>query len=483
MFAEKRTKALAAVFPPLGRLGVVPDTISYVGIALLAGVVLFFVRSPVIAVCFLAGHLICDGTDGAYARHTGKASQSGAFTDLVCDQLGMLAVAMMAVFHNLVTPPLLGAVYISLYLVVVVFGVLINVMGLGVRITVTSKYVLYFFYAVWAFVGWNLLTLVMSVFSAIMVVEVVVGYIRLKRGIRKKFDAPVRFTGADPYSGKINYALNVAVPLAVLALILVAGNWVPIRALLATPRTTVTWEEQRLVVPESEDGEILGFGVHGEGLLLLVRAKGNILRMRRYEAAGRPSEQYFDLPGYMNPSFCAFPVDGNLLLAADRTTHLLMGIDLDPSYAAKRAVITMTLPMDHLRVTAMATGHRKGKKVWLAANYLYTRRTYIIDPDVAVKRGSLLAGVTDSYVNGGYPAGMSTFDDMVIEFNETPFKGLLYVASLDRLTSGRNLLRAGKTSFAPPSSDSIGPAILGGNLVMLSPRGRLYLLPMKKILP
>jgi len=145
--AEKRTKVGAAVFPPFVRLGLVPDTISYIGISLLAGVILYFVRDPVIAVGFLAGHIVCDGLDGAYARHTGKASQSGAFTDLVCDQFGMVVVSIAAIFHHLVSP-LLGTVYIASYLIVVVFGVIINVMGLGTRITVTSKYFLYAVYGI-----------------------------------------------------------------------------------------------------------------------------------------------------------------------------------------------------------------------------------------------------------------------------------------------------------------------------------------------
>jgi phosphatidylglycerophosphate synthase len=123
-----------------------------VGISFLVGVVLYFVRQPIIAVLFLAGHVICDGVDGAYARHTGRPSQSGAFTDLVCDQLGMVVVAMMAILHHMV-PPLLGTVYIALYLIVVVFGVLINVLGVGTRITITSKYFLYLVFAIWA--GWG----------------------------------------------------------------------------------------------------------------------------------------------------------------------------------------------------------------------------------------------------------------------------------------------------------------------------------------
>jgi phosphatidylglycerophosphate synthase len=478
---DKRTTVASAIFPPFVRIGLVPDTISYIGISFLAGVVLYFVRRPILAVIFLAGHVIFDGLDGAFARHTGKPSQSGAFTDLVCDQFGMVVVALAAIFHHMVSP-VLGAVYIALYLIVVVFGVIINVMGLGTRITITSKYFLYTVYAIWA--GWeiNLFPLLMSFFSVVMAVEVIIGYLRLKRGIRRKFDTDVRFTGGDPYSGKLNYALNVAVPITVLAAILIGANWIPLRAMVEQPKLRVSWSQGPSIIPENEVGEILGLGVRDKKFLVLMRDQDGNQEIKRLPVQPGESQESFTVPSYISPAITTFPVDENVLLFADSTTRLLMGVDLTASFAAKTAVIVLTLPLEHLRVTAMAAGNWNGKRVWLAANYLYTRKTYVVDPQKAFKKGNLLGGVVASYTNGGYPYGMTLEEGLVIDYNKSPFQGLIYVASLKKMVAGASLLDVGKTSFAPPDVDAIGPVVEGEDLVMLSRNGTVYRLPMKTFL-
>jgi phosphatidylglycerophosphate synthase len=479
---DKRTTVTSAIFPPFVRIGLVPDTISYIGISFLAGVVLYFVRRPILAVIFLAGHVIFDGLDGAFARHTGKPSQSGAFTDLVCDQFGMVVVALAAIFHHMVSP-VLGAVYIALYLIVVVFGVIINVMGLGTRITITSKYFLYTVYAIWA--GWeiNLFPLLMSFFSVVMAVEVIIGYLRLKGGIRRKFDTDVRFTQGDPYSGKLNYALNVAVPITVLAAILIGANWIPLRAMVERPKLSVSWSQGPSIIPENEDGEILGLGVRDKKFLVLMRDQDGNQEIKRLPVEPGEPQESFMVPSYISPAVTTFPVDENVLLFADSTTRLLMGVDLNASFAAKTAVIVLTLPLEHLRVTAMATGNWNGKRVWLAANYLYTRKTYVVDPQKAFKKGNLLGGVVASYTNGGYPCGMTLEEGLVIDYNKSPFQGLIYVASLKKMVAGDNLLDVGKTSFAPPDVDAIGPVVEGEDLVMLSRNGTVHRLPMKTFLP
>jgi phosphatidylglycerophosphate synthase len=462
-------------------LGLVPDTISYVGIALLAGVILYFVREPFIAVLFLAGHLLCDGLDGAYARHAGKASQSGAFTDLVCDQLGMVVVATTAIFHHLV-PPLLGTAYITLYLIVVVFGVLINVMGLGIRITITSKYFVYGVYAVWALSGINLFSAVMTFFSAVMCVEVVVSYLRLKRGIRRKFDSEERFAEGDPYSGLLNYVLNVAVPVTVLLAILVGANVVPIRAMLDRPKLSVAWTEGPRLVGESETAGLLGLGVRDKDFLLLIRREDGMEELRRFSPGQDTAAEIFAVPEYVVPAFNALPVDDKVLLIADTSTRLLMGIDLDASFAQKRAVTAFTLPLGYLRVTAMTTAVWNGRKVWLAGNYLYTRKTYVIDPEKALKEGNILGGVVASYANGAFPSGMTFVDDMIVEFNKSPLNALVYMASLRRLIRGTGLLDAARISFFPAQPDAIGPVADGEYLVMLSREGRIYRLPVESLL-
>jgi phosphatidylglycerophosphate synthase len=467
----------SAIFPPFVRLGVVPDTISYLGITLLAGVVLYFVRNPPIAVVFLAGHIVCDGLDGAYARHAGKASQSGAFTDLVCDQLGMVVVTIMAMFHHMVSP-LLGSIYVSLYLIVVVFGVIINVMGLGTRITVTSKYFLYIAYLIWAASGINLFTATMSLFSVVMAVEVTVGYLRLKRGIRRKFDSEVRFTEGDPYSGRLNYALNVAAPLSVLLCILVAANLIPIRTMIDSPRLRLSWLQGAHILPPDETGNLLGIGVRDKDFLLLLHAEDGTKKVARITSEGVDTQDFFVVPEYVTPAFSSLPVDGNVMLLVDMSTRLLMGIDLDASFAARRTVTILTLPIGYLHVTAMAVARRNDHTVWLAGNYLYTRQTYLIDPHRALKKGSMLDGIVESYTNGGFPAGMTVYGETVIELNRSPLKSMIYVAPLGRLVAGRNILDAGKISFYPPEPDALGPVQHGGDLVMLSTGGRIYRLSM-----
>jgi phosphatidylglycerophosphate synthase len=477
-FADLRTRLIAAAVPPFTRIGLAPDTISYTGIALLAGVVIYFVRQPAVAVLFILGHMLCDGLDGAFARHAGKASQSGAFTDLCCDQLGMVVVAMMAIFHHMVSP-LLGTVYISLYLIVVVFGVIINVMGVGTRITVTSKYFLYTAYAIWAFRGLNWFGPLMTFFSAIMAVEVLVGYIRLKTGLRRKFDSEVRYGEGDSYSGKLNYAVNVSVPITVLLTILIGGNLIPLRTMIEAPRTNPPWIQGPIIVPENEDTEILGFGVREGKFLVLTRdLEDDSLKIRKLPQEGDGTGDFFVVPDYVNSAFSVFPVDDNVLLLADQTTHLLMGIDLDASFASKQAVMVFTLPLGWLRVTAMAVGVWKDKKVWLAANYLYTRRTYLVDPQKALKKGFLLGGRVASYINGGFPAGVAIADTMVVEFNKSPLRGTLYGGSLTKVVAGSDLLDAGSISLALPEEDLLGPVRDKEDLIVLSREGRVYRLPL-----
>ncbi len=481
-FARKRTELFASWVRPFLRLGLVPDTISYIGIALLAGVVLYFVRKPSVAVLFLAGHVLCDGLDGVFARHSGKASQSGAFTDLVCDQLGMVVVAMLAIFHHLVAP-LLGALYIVLYLFVVVFGVIINTMGLQTRITITSKYFLYAVYAIWAVWQVNFFTILMSFFSAIMFVEVIVGYVRLKRGIRKKFDAQVRFSDQDVYSGKLNYALNAIIPLAVLLAILIYGNLIPLRSMFDNPNVVAEWDEGPALIPRDAGAEILGLGVRDSDFLILTRDSNGEQQISRVAGTGGGPSVGFSVPAYISPAVTTFPVYGNVMVVADGTTRLLMGMDLEASFSARRAVMFFTVPMGYLRITAMAAGQLDERTVWLAANYLYTRTTYIIDPREALNKGSILPAVLKKYINGGFPSGMAYANGTVIEYNRSPFKELIYAASLHSLVKGRSLLDVPHTALAPPEPDMIGPFLQSEDLVMVSHTGKTYRMPLSRVLP
>ncbi|MGC8602378.1 MAG: CDP-alcohol phosphatidyltransferase family protein [Desulfomonilaceae bacterium] len=479
--AEKRTRLTSAIFPPLEKIGLVPDTISYIGIALLAGVVLYFVRKPWLATIFLLGHVFFDGLDGAYARNAGKASQSGAFTDLVCDQFGMIVVSMLAIFHHLVEP-LIGAAYISLYLIVVVFGVIINVMGIGSRITITSKYFLYMVYSLWAFSGINYFSFLMTFFACVMAIEVLVGYVRLKAGIRRKFDSQVRFTQDDIYSGPLNYILNIAIPLLTLITILICGNWVPLRAIIDKPNTALNWEEGQAIAFPADNSRLLAFGVWNNKWLAFFENGNRAKEIRVINPDGSFSGANFEAPAYIQPACEELPVDGDTLLIADNTTRLVMGIDLKASLATKRTVITLTLPFGYLRMTAIATTRWNNKTVWLVANYLYTRKTYVIDPDIARKKGSVLGGVIASYTNGGFPSGLVVSRGEIIELNKSPFNSMIYTAQLGRMLQGINLLQASLKKIAPPQGKCLGPSISGEDVMLISEHGRTFHAPLNRLL-
>ncbi len=470
---EKRTRLFAFLFPRFQRLGIVPDTLSYIGIAFLAGVVLYFVRNPLIASLFLLGHIICDGLDGAFARYSGLASQSGAFTDLVCDQLGMIVVGLMAIFHHMVSP-LIGTVYIALYLIVVVFGVIINVMGLKTRITITSKYFLYGVYGLWA--GWdiNLFPWLLSFFSVVMVLEVTVGYIRLKRGLRKRFDSAIDFSHGSLLTGRSHRAVNIALPIFVLLAILIGANLIPIRAMLAHPTEKIPWEQGPLIISEDETVEVLGLSAHDRHLMVMVRQGDGGIEVRRFLDLQKASFEGFTIPDYVNPSFSSFPVSDNTFFVADASTRLLLGIDLVASLATRKAVIVLTLPLGYLRITAMTLIDWNNRKMWLVANYLYTRKTYVVDPEKALKKGYILGGVVAHYKNGSFPAGVTAAGDTIFELNKPPFNPLIYQVTLKKVIHGQNLLDASEIRFTPPCPDAMGPVECNGQLYMVSPVGQLY---------
>jgi hypothetical protein len=201
----------------------------------------------------------------------------------------------------------------------------------------------------------------------------------------------------------------------------------------------------------------------------------------RASADENGSPKKFLIPEYVNPAFSGLPVDGNVLLLIDNTTRLLMGIDMDASFRSGRAVLVITLPVQYLRITGLAVGMHNGKRVWLAANYLYTRKTYIIDPEKALRKGYLSGGVMAAYVNSGFPSGLVLIGENIVEYASSPMNRLMYVAPLTQMIGIKDILSASLFSIEPPTKEALGPVMLNETLVMMSPRGALFRLPIEKL--
>jgi hypothetical protein len=110
----------------------------------------------------------------------------------------------------------------------------------------------------------------------------------------------------------------------------------------------------------------------------------------------------------------------------------------------------------------------------LAANFLYTRKTYVIDPALALQRESVLEGSLAGYINGAFPAGISFVDNHVVEYNRSPVNELLYVAPAGGLMAGRDMMEAASASFLPPVPAALGPVVMEKELLMLAPSGEFF---------
>lgn len=86
------------------RIGVTPNMISLLGLALATLAGLFCVREmPLAAVTLWWASRLLDGTDGIYARATGQTSEFGAYLDIVCDMAAntLMVLAFMRAFPAL----------------------------------------------------------------------------------------------------------------------------------------------------------------------------------------------------------------------------------------------------------------------------------------------------------------------------------------------------------------------------------------------
>ena len=129
-----------------------------------------------------------------------------------------------------------------------------------------------------------------------MALEVLVGYLRLKRGIRKKYDAGVRFGQQGLYSSKLNYVFNIMVPVAVLVTILFYGNIIPIRAMIDKPRLKVDWQIGPDLAPSDDKSEILGVAGQNGAFMILTRDENGFTEIRKVRPGESGGQDFFSVP-------------------------------------------------------------------------------------------------------------------------------------------------------------------------------------------
>lgn len=148
---------------------VAPDTLSWLGLIMVAPFIYFFPFNPWISFIFVALNGVLDGLDGALARALGRQSARGAFLDHCLDYLGFFIIFLTLLFYNIVNP-FWAAVYLLNYMVMLFFVVFCRNNGIKFFPVVRSKYFFYLVFLVLLLSGSNLFDPFLLLFSVYMMV-------------------------------------------------------------------------------------------------------------------------------------------------------------------------------------------------------------------------------------------------------------------------------------------------------------------------
>ncbi len=181
-YQKIRAILLLPILKILQKLGISSDMVSYTGFFMLIGFIYYVESNPIYASIFLLLHVLIDSLDGPLARLNKTSKDSGAFTDMVCDHFGMAIVLITLIYINLVNP-VLAAIYIFLYIVMIIFIILRNKIQVPINYVFRSRFWVYIFYAIFAFSGINYLDYALIVFNLLMLPPVFASYFVIKKNI------------------------------------------------------------------------------------------------------------------------------------------------------------------------------------------------------------------------------------------------------------------------------------------------------------
>jgi phosphatidylglycerophosphate synthase len=104
----------------LSRLGISPDMLSFLSVALGIGFCLLAPFQFAVAFWLLAASVICDGLDGVEARLMRVNTPRGSFTDMFCDQM-VVALSVAGMAWKGAIHPALAILFVYVYTALVTF--------------------------------------------------------------------------------------------------------------------------------------------------------------------------------------------------------------------------------------------------------------------------------------------------------------------------------------------------------------------------
>ncbi len=461
--------------PLLVRLHISPDAVSYLGVACLVGVVIWFISHPYRAVGLIVLYLVIDSIDGAYARHLDRPTQSGAFTDIVCDQLGMVVVVLGFLQYGMLDGQV-GAYYIMIYIVMIGFSVVQNVQGIPMQYIFRSKALLYGIYVLWAFTGVNIAPVILPILCVIMTVSVVQSFLRLKRGIYWRYDLPkimtmdegIRAEGGSP--PRFYTSLNFILPAMLVFLLLFFGAFTQIRGMLESTDIEPAWKTSRPIALVNEKERPRALAAFQEGWMLLTRIPGTEASRVYLLDSALSVKHSFRLPWALHQDHGACTDNQNNLYIADRLSRRVFEVDIGTSM--KRGVAALTRSFDTtLRApVACVLAEVQGTRRMLVAEYMRHYKTLVVDYDKAFEEGSAEEAIVGWYRNMGFSRGLAADDTRVFEMNSSLWRDIIYVSRLDQALDNKYIRSGMETRIEPPCWHCRDMAIMKNTIAVLDPK-------------
>lgn len=176
-----RGRWLRPLLAGLEKLGCRPGHVTL--LSLLAGLAfcpVFLGSSTLAALGLLGLHVLLDGIDGPLARHLGRASNRGSFTDTMADQV-VVTFSTITLMHAGIAGLWPGAMYLLFYTVVVLFALARNAMAIPYSWLVRPRFFVFAGIPVELYIWRGCLNLMLWIVAALLAWKALTGFVKIRR--------------------------------------------------------------------------------------------------------------------------------------------------------------------------------------------------------------------------------------------------------------------------------------------------------------
>jgi len=184
-FRQLRDEKLKPILETMTRLGIDPNTITYLSMALFFLSLLFIYDHPFVGGFFLLLHCLLDGLDGPLARYQRKESNAGSILDILNDQLGIIFLPAAAIYF-FETDPIYAYFFGLFYTLDIILVVVLNTLRVRVRFVLRVKYLYYGLFFLSAYLKYDLLYYFHFLFGIFYMIHAAYLFVLLNRYLTKR---------------------------------------------------------------------------------------------------------------------------------------------------------------------------------------------------------------------------------------------------------------------------------------------------------